>query len=163
MYINPHTAARMRETACEYIADADHLSKDILRSNDGANILRTLGLEILLKCAHLIDHGSIGKHGHRYNEIWDALKDNTRAAIEGQPANLEVKLKAWQRVFEKARYWYEENIDRTPDEVVKLGEKMMADDFKLEEADFAFYEAELKAFSAGLIAWIEARQHEGEC
>jgi hypothetical protein len=157
---------RMYESAMSRVQDADILSR-ALRPTDSANILRILGMEILLKAAVALS-GTEPKKSHNYLALWNQLPDNVRTQITDiakrrMPGHADLsnipKLLTWYRyIFEEVRYPYEAFENYAEDEIRELsrfwGEDLEAD---IEEALVRYYPSELTCLIEGLKVYVEAQ------
>jgi len=157
--------SRMLDEALGRIDDADRLEKS-LSPTDTASHLRILGFEILLKCA-LVVCGERPKHTHCYLRLWNALPpaardEIVRVANERMPglinfSDLDGLLAAYQHVFEKARYFYEFDEERSQQEVRKRSQNWSDQGAPHDKADVVYYDDALCCLIAGLRGFVEPR------
>jgi len=159
-------ARRMYAEALTRLNDADVLAESMRTQSDSQQLLRILAFEVLLKCAvRLCDQTA--KASHNYNNLWLALPGHARKQIlltaqERMPghanfSDLERLLKAYQFVFEKARYYYELNEGNTLRQQRARGLRWRRRGAPEDEADLRYYPNELDCLIVGLRAFIEAR------
>jgi hypothetical protein len=168
--MNDH-AKRMYSEANQRIHDADILSQSLYAQSDSAALLRILGFEVLLKCAILLS-GEMPRKNHRYADLWNVLPAAVRddvlvAASLRMPGYTDFSdatklLKAYQFVFEKARYYYELYEGYTLEEQAEFGQLWEELGAPLDEAHVQYFPHELTCLIHGLKLYIERRLGEGK-
>lgn len=136
-------------------------------NSSSGHLLKLLAFEVLLKCVHFFDTNAAKLHGsHDYKLIWSKLSHGCRQAVidaanQRFPGNgwteksMQACLEAWQNNFEQGRYEYEVHQDKSDAEIVRLGKAWEALGAPIDQADFAYYPAELNGMIEGLRAFVE--------
>jgi hypothetical protein len=164
---NKELAKRMLLAADDYQSDAELLASFPESSFIGGPVLDVLALEILLKCARLIEQGQrkTSQGSHNYRQIWNELSSNTQQDILARAAarapstlsalSVDALLEDWRRDFELARYPYDILRDETEEAIARRSTAWANKSGPLDEADFRFHPEELMTLRHGLKLWIE--------
>jgi hypothetical protein len=103
--------------------------------------------------------------GHSYKQLWNDLPPDVRARVlvvarDRMPeladlTDVDKLMAAYERVFKKARYYYELYEGRTLAEQHKAGVEWVERGARLDDADIAYYPQELTCLTEGLIAYLD--------
>ena len=155
----------MYREASNRMADSSILAQSVNTRGDSAYLLNLLALEILLKCALLINEEKLVR-GHKYSELFEMLPKDQRDRIVSVAAerlgptvnysDLDSKLNVFSSNFIKLRYPYESYKDLTEEEYFQLGDQWMERGAIVEEAEFKYYPEELYGLQYALSKEVEA-------
>ena len=164
------------DTASAYLRAGQCLRTKLEDFGPSGTVLDILAFEILLK-ALVLAEGKEPNFGHDYGKGWRKLDTGTcarliefarmRFAGDSDFRELEKLMKAWTRAFTKHRYDYEENEERSIDEIKRVSKQWFSEELKNqlwdgerwnseawkksnETADFAFYPLELRGLTEAI-------------
>ncbi|WP_298842631.1 hypothetical protein [uncultured Roseobacter sp.] len=138
----------------EYLADEALLAPNADSSGSGAAMLGLIGFEIYLKSIAMSETGHRPRN-HDFLTIWKSLPvpvrrelladAKTRFTVHADFRDIDRLFAALKKAFEKGRYLYEANDDRTDADTKRAGEDWISEGAALETADIAYYPLERAA------------------
>ena len=153
---------RRREVAANHLQTAEFLSVKLDPTfGDSAVLLQVTGFEILLKALRLATTSTSKGGSHNYLNIWleipknvrDCIIENAQLRFVGHTdfSILNNIFDSWQKAFEKFRYSYEVNENRSFEDI-ELASK------NWDNPDFEFYPLELTALCEAINDWLDSNQ-----